>query len=156
MSEDTKLVVVYKGFDITYNEDNDRWNVEVDDGKWFTRQGLAKAKTAVDEFLKRDLKTARFTAWSAKWGNVCNRVPVTVTSFTEDGKSAWVVAQDGAREKVSLTQLFQDCAENLKLFAEYDELEKKQNELTNKKRSVGEQFLRVEFVRGKKGETDGQ
>lgn len=142
-----KIVVVYKDFEITYDEFSDRWSVEIDSGKWRERQSLALAKKAVDDWHRREMKTNRFDVYrEGRWRNTDNGLAariVSLTSFTDDGKAAWIVDENGKRGKELLTDLYVKNAHNDDIFTRISELKKNREEID---KSIDELRVGLETV----------
>lgn len=144
-----KVTVTYGGVEITYQEAKDNWTFELD-GKERFAKSLLNAKAAIDSPERKTEKKPfkKFSVYHANYTRT-EWEKVEVTSFTEDGREAWVTRPNGRRTKENIGDLFPLSAEVDQIRAEmkaiYDQqsalyraLEKKKDELKSIKMPKGE------------------
>lgn len=98
----------FKGFEIFYDESDNEWRCEI---LGIVKDGLKKVKDAITKQLAAELKAEPIECYHVSWRH--NNVPQTVmiTSFTEDGKFAWVRDERG-REKHFCHDLYKHTPQN--------------------------------------------
>lgn len=138
----------YRGAEITYLEDANKWQVVIDGRIASTRDSLLNARKSVDDLDKVEKVFARHPAlYREAWGGV-SIVPCTVTSYTEDSnrqlevwisyvpKHVWKPTTKSTRAKVSTEGLFEDTPENRTRLAEIRALFDAEQELSKKREHI--------------------
>lgn len=146
---ESALKTTYKGVEIEYNENSDKWTFELDGRERFA-QTLTNARAAVDSpERKAKAPFEKFDAYKiSRWENKVAKV--TVTSFVTETlrtNEAWVTL-DGKRMKVDLHELYVISPETDQLLAEIRALDKEAEGLRKKSEKKRSEMKNVEPPKG--------
>jgi hypothetical protein len=134
-----EIKIDYRGFEINYNEEYERWKCEINPNKWFEKQTLKECKKSIDGFLKRETDFQRIDVYrTVGWGSE-RFLKVTITSITEEGE-VWIREEKGERSKVERKYLLKINDNNTSLIEKYKEQDKIIKAATKEQENLIEQF----------------
>ncbi len=119
----------YKGYEILYDEGNNRFYLEEDHNTH--RPSLSELKKHIDRITKKSFKRINvlYKTYDYSYGDT-ELVKAQITSI--DDERAWV-SYKGSRAKVSFDELFEDSEDTLKKFAEIVKKRKEGERLSKEK-----------------------
>jgi len=129
----TISVTTYRGVNITYSEEMDRWYGESEDAN-ISRQSLAKLKQAIDQNLKTPSKYKGLTVLNYKYGGRFEIATITTITIKPGGEddSVWIRNENGKKEKVyNIKNLYVKNPENVEKMKEIMRLRDRIGELNN-------------------------
>ena len=103
------LIQNYRGFDINFNPDTERFSFELDNSSWFEKQSFSACKQKIDEFIKESSKFEPFEVQTLNNSYHGNK-KLKIIALRKDGR---FVGQDenGKKNKsVIITKKIMFCA----------------------------------------------
>ena len=127
------IAVIYKGLNIYFNEDSNRWIISEDGHSNY--ESLVKAKARIDRACKEDFTRYTILKLTSK-----GFVEVTVTSVT-DGGEYWIINETGRRERLNGKYgwgngYYLDTPENREKLTEISLLQNEQAQLVDRIKSL--------------------
>jgi len=133
-------IETYRGFEIFFVTDSERFSYSTDTGSWSQKQSYAACKRSIDEYLKENSNFKPFTIQ-----NIYNGSITTITGIRKDGVFVYLDS-DGKNQQFSKyderNHIIYDGS-NDKLFAEAERKQKEIAELQKIRNAI------IETVSGK-------
>jgi len=133
-------IETYRGFEIFFVTDSERFSYSIDTGSWSQKQSYAACKRSIDEYLKENSNFKPFTIQ-----NIYNGSITTITGIRKDGVFVYLDS-DGKNQQFSKyderNHIIYDGS-NDKLFAEAERKQKEIAELQKIRNAI------IETVSGK-------
>ena len=134
--EDKQIIqIVYKGIEISYDENNEVYSCDIADYV-SKRQSLKVLKSIIDKHIKAEDSFEPVKAYMFKYDTP---QVITIVSRIDDtgyGKVVWIKDEKGKRTKERIDEIYLWCAENEKIFKAIDTIEKQITELSKQKNSI--------------------
>jgi len=151
--------VMYNGIAVGYYESDNQWTFELR-GRERTVDSLKAAKEAIDKPVEekkpkfKPVAAFKYDSWGYSGPDNANFIPVTITSFIEGGRYAWVQSEESkgyrssGRSKELSDSLYLDTPENILLINTWKATQDERKILTEKmdalkkKMKTGEQLAK--------------
>ena len=88
-------IETYRGFDILFETDSERFSFNLDEGSWRQKQSYSACKKNIDDYLKenQNFKPFELESTTHPWEKI------TVTGIRKDGR--FVIEKDGIKDQLS-------------------------------------------------------
>lgn len=132
----SEIRLAYGSGQIKFSEFSEKWIASIDGEIIGERASLKEAKRLIEKHGEDEKSLKRHTAlYRRGYGSDQNFETVTVTSYPENGwrgAEAWVTKANKRREKVTISDLREDCPKNHVLVSEIKSLREQIEALTDK------------------------
>jgi hypothetical protein len=102
------LIENYRGFDILFSPENERFTYDIDLGHWSEKQSFAACKKSIDDYIKNNQSFEPFLVRQKYIGDV-----IKIVGIRKDNKLVY----ESGKDKVQLSDYYE------KDYIEYDEID---------------------------------
>lgn len=88
-------IETYRGFEIIFNTESERFSFSIDEGSWMEKQSYAACKKNIDDYLKANMDFKPFFARNINGGNT-----IEIVGIRKDGRFI-KKCKDGKLEQLS-------------------------------------------------------
>ena len=143
------IEIIYKGFEISYNEDRESYTSLVDE-KSYEKQSLKLCKKKIDELVKKESAIEPVEAYFAKYGDITGIKKVLVLSLAgrssySGNKEYWIKDSDNRRTKESSENLFEINGENEEKIKKINLKDKEIEKIRKEKNELQKSLKRISF-----------